>query len=303
MTRIVSIGECMIEMAPQTQRHSYQLGFAGDTLNTAWYLRQLMPDSDHIEFMTTVGDDALSDQMVAFLSDAAIGTSHIARRKNLTVGLYMIQLADGERSFSYWRGQSAARSLAQDQGVMAQALSNAEIAYFSGITLAILPSEDRSKLLAALSEFRRGGGIVVFDPNLRLRLWDTAQEMTQAVMAAAAVSDIVLPSHEDEAHWFKDSSPEATAQRYADQGAQTVVVKNGPDRIVVQQGGILSEHDPVRVADIVDTTAAGDSFNAGFLAGWSKGQTLDQAIMTASRVAAHVIQYRGALVPLPASFT
>ncbi|TLP59440.1 sugar kinase [Parasedimentitalea maritima] len=299
MTRIVAIGECMVEIAPTGQTSEYRMGFAGDTLNTSWYLRQLLGPQDQVDYFTALGTDSLSDQMVDFLSQADIGTGHIIRRGELTVGLYMIQLAKGERSFNYWRGQSAARTLAQESETLSQALAGADVAYFSGITLAILPPQDRERLLEILRAFRANGGSVVFDPNLRRRLWRSANEMTSAVMAAGAVSDIVLPSHEDEASWFGDTNPNATALRYAEQGAELVVVKNGPGQIVALTNGELSIHPPVSVTNIVDTTAAGDSFNAGFIASRIQGRTPAEAITTASTLAAQVIQFRGALVQLP----
>ncbi|SMP21356.1 sugar kinase [Shimia sagamensis] len=301
MTRIVAIGECMVELAPTGPTAEYRMGFAGDTLNTSWYLRQLLGPEDQVDYFTALGADTLSDQMMYFLTQSSIGTDHIIRRGDLTVGLYMIQLAEGERSFNYWRGQSAARTLAQDAATLTQAMIGADIAYFSGITLAILPPQDRERLLDVLRQFRTNGGSVVFDPNLRRRLWDSAGEMTSAVMAAGAVSDIVLPSHEDEKSWFGDTSPNATAQRYAEQGADIVVVKNGPGQIVTITNGELSMHTPVNVADIVDTTAAGDSFNAGFIASRMQGHNLAEAITAASTLAAQVIQFRGALIQLPSS--
>jgi len=299
MTRIVALGECMVEMAPTGPTAEYRMGFAGDTLNTSWYLRQLLGPEDQVDYFTALCADSLSDQMMDFLTQAGIGTDHIIRRGDLTVGLYMIQLAEGERSFNYWRGQSAARTLARDPAAVSHAIANSDVTYFSGITLAILPSQDRERLLDVLRQFRANGGSVVFDPNLRRRLWNSDDEMTSAVMAASAVSDIVLPSHEDETSWFGDTSPNATAQRYAEQGADIVVVKNGPGQIVAITNGELSMHTPVNVANIVDTTAAGDSFNAGFIASTMQGHNLAEAITAASILAAQVIQFRGALIQLP----
>ncbi len=296
MTRIVSIGECMIEMAPMDAAASYHMGFAGDTMNTAWYLRRLLPERDRVDYVTAVGTDSASDQMVQFLHDAGLGTGHIARRADRTVGLYMIQLQDGERSFSYWRGQSAARALASDTDTLTRALAGADMAYFSGITVAILPPEDRRRLLAVLAEFRASGGMVMFDPNLRPKLWSTPEEMTEAIMQAAGVSSTVLPSHEDEAAWFGDADLSATAARYANAGAQTVLVKNGGGPMLAMVAGEVTLHDPDPVAQIVDTTAAGDSFNAGYLAAVLQGQSTAQAVRAGARLAGKVIQARGALV-------
>lgn len=296
MKRVVAIGECMVEMAPQDVSRNFHMGFAGDTLNTAWYLRGLLGASDRVDYLTAVGTDAVSDQMVAFIKAAKIGTNHVVRRDSLTVGLYMIQLQAGERSFIYWRDQSAARTLARDGSLLDQALSGADMAYFSGITLAILPDDARATLLQALSRFRTGGGTVVFDPNLRPKLWRHPDDMMASVMNAAAQCDMILPSFEDEATWFGDREPLATVERYAGQGASVVVVKNGPHEILSCTNGMVNHHDPDPVEQVVDTTAAGDSFNAAFLAGHLEGHPLDRAIKSGSALAAKVIQRPGALV-------
>lgn len=297
MTRIVSIGECMVELAPSSVEGSYQIGFAGDTMNTAWYLRQLLGEDHQIDYLSAVGQDAISDQMLAFLADAGIGTDPVLRLPGLTVGLYMIQLQDGERSFSYWRGQSAARSLASDAEHLMRALNGAQIAFFSGITLAILSEDDRARLLQTLSTYRASGGTVVFDPNLRPRLWESADVMTASVMAAARVSDTVLPSHEDEATWFGDADPKATLARYLEADVKTVVVKNGPGEILISENGTISRVSPVAASKVVDTTAAGDSFNAGYIAALLSGKPIDQAVIDAATLAGRVIQSRGALMP------
>ncbi|TRW94200.1 sugar kinase [Paracoccus sp. M683] len=298
MKRIVAIGECMVELSPTAAQGQYGLGFAGDTLNAAWYLRRLMGDNGQVDYLTAVGTDTISDQMLGFLKDAGIGTTHIQRRPDRTVGLYLIQLDHGERSFAYWRDESAARAMAQDAEALRLALSGADIAYLSGITIAILPPDDRTVLAGILSDFRAGGGTVVFDPNLRPRLWKSDAEMTGAIMDFAHVSDIVLPSYEDEATWFGDADPRATARRYTDAGAGYVVVKNGPGDIFVTHDGreFISKVQPA--AKVVDTTAAGDSFNAGFLAAHLAGHSAEEAVTSGAALSARVIGQYGALSEL-----
>ena len=296
MTRIVAIGECMVEMAPVATEGQFCLGYAGDTLNTAWYLRRLLGAGDQVDYFTAVGIDAISEKMLGFLRQAGIGTERILRCDDKSVGLYMIQLGGGERSFCYWRSDSAARTLAADPVPLQAALDGAGIAYFSGITLAILPPADRSRLLKVLRQFRNGGGIVVFDPNLRPKLWASPDEMTQTVMQAAAVSDIALPSYDDEAHWFGDDSPEATVQRYATAQVGCCIVKNGSGRILAVEDDRRISCDPIQDVTPVDSTAAGDSFNAGFLAARLHGADLRDAVQAGAVLAAQVIANFGALV-------
>ena len=183
--RVLSIGECMAELAPSPQAGGFSLGFAGDAFNTAWYLAQISPQLD-VRYQTAVGDDRLSDQMLDFMKQSGIGTEHVARRPNETIGLYMIHLDDGERSFSYWRGQSAAHHLVSDVYSLKRSMGSADLIYFSGISLAILSPSARVTFLDAVRAHRASGKTVAFDTNLRPRLWQTPDEMRVCVQQAAA---------------------------------------------------------------------------------------------------------------------
>ncbi|MFT7059715.1 MAG: 2-dehydro-3-deoxygluconokinase, partial [Pseudorhodobacter sp.] len=184
--RFVAIGEAMVEMAPSGADGNFKMGFAGDTLNTAWYMRRALPQAWQVDYLTALGTDGVSDNMVGFLKEAGIGTDHIARLSGRTVGLYLIELKDGERSFAYWRGQSAARLLAADAARLQAGLTGAGVILLTGITLAILESADRETLYAALANARAMGAQVVFDPNLRPKLWPDAETMCRVIMEAAA---------------------------------------------------------------------------------------------------------------------
>ncbi|WP_420409357.1 sugar kinase [Hoeflea sp.] len=293
--RFLCIGECMVEMAPSPDG-DFKMGFAGDTLNTAWYARRALGVDWDVAYFTAVGDDAISSRMMKFFDDSGVTADLIRRIPDKTVGLYLIQLDNGERSFAYWRSDSAARRLASDTGVLKASLDTADLIYFSGITVAILPPSERQALLAAIAEARANGATIAFDPNLRPRLWENAETMRAAVMDAAAVSDILLPSFEDEASIFGDLDTHATAQRYSGQGAPLVIVKNGAGEMLAMHNGDTERFVPDPVTSIVDTTAAGDSFNAAFLADYLRSGHLRSALSTGASLAARVIGQRGALV-------
>lgn len=292
----------MAELSPQDEAGMFRLGFAGDTFNTAWYLRRISP-AIAVSYFTGLGTDAISEQLRETIRQAGISDRYGVVAADRTVGLYLISLENGERSFSYWRGQSAARVLAQDPVALAQAITDHDLIYFSGITLAILDSNGRETLLSALQVARAAGKTIAFDPNLRPRLWTDTDTMLEMTMAGAAVSDLLLPSFEDEAAWFGDARPEATAQRYRAAGARSVIVKNGAAAIYY-----LDPHGDGTVAvpkieKVVDTTAAGDSFNAAIFAGKHAGAPLDASIEAACALSGRVVMARGALVPVdPVAF-
>lgn len=297
MTRILSIGEAMLELSPADDSADWRLGVAGDTLNTAWYLRRLLPQDWQVDYMTRVGMGEFSRRMVDFLTGAGIGTAHVGRDPDREIGLYAISLKDGERSFSYWRDNSAARRLADDPAFMADALAGCDLAYFSGITLAILSPVGREALLAALAAARAKGTRIVLDTNLRPRLWSDPQTMCDTIHAASRHADLMLPSYDDEAAHFGDTDPQTTLDRYLSHGAGHVVVKNGGGKIWYQGADGCGKIDDLQTEIPVDTTAAGDSFNAGYLSAALQGKDCDTAIRAGHALSRQVIRHKGALVP------
>ncbi len=298
--KFIAIGECMVELS-SIGDNKFAMGFAGDTFNTSWYLRKLARPELQVAYLSAVGDDEPSHRMTAMMQDAGI-QPELTVRAGGHVGLYMISLNKGERSFSYWRDTAAARTLADDLLELPD-VSHGDIAFFSGITLAVLPPEGRARLLSVLQDARAKGVRVAFDPNLRPRLWQSSDEMCDWIMKGAAVSDIALPSFEDEEAFFKDADQEATGNRYLTQGCSLVIVKDGPDPVRVMTADTQAMVSPQKVDTVVDTTAAGDAFNAGFIAGMDAGLSPSEAVAIGCRLSAQVIGKPGALVEIdPESF-
>lgn len=299
VARFASIGECMVELAPQADG-LYQRGFAGDTLNTAWYLRALLDrEQSLVKYVTAVGTDALSDEMVRFIANAGIETSAIERIADRTVGLYLITLNGAERSFTYWRNESAAKLLASVGPRLDVALADIDVAYFSGITLAILSPEHRRTLFKSLAKVRARGGHVVFDPNLRLRLWPDRASMAAAIIEGYRAATIALPTSPDDAELYGDADALGTADRISALGVDEIIVKAGADPTLVRAGGLDAWVAAERVDQPVDTTGAGDSFNAGYLAArLAGGRSPAEAVRHGHLVASRVIQARGALIDM-----
>lgn len=298
--RVAAVGECMIELTeagPGTMRR----GYGGDTLNTALYMARLgAANGIAVDYVTALGDDPFSEEMLECWREEAIGTSRVARLPDRLPGLYMIRTdSSGERSFWYWRSTSAARDLtAPPHGAATLAsLARDDLVYVSGITLSILDDDGRERLVAAVAAARAAGTRIAVDTNWRPRNWSdigTGRDWTTRLFAEA---DIALPSADDDAALFGDATPERTVDRLHALGVPEVVVKNGAFGCIVGVDGRTERVPAAHVADPVDTTAAGDSFNAGYLT----ARLLDRPPAEAARVghtlAAAVILHPGAVIP------
>ena len=296
MAILVAIGECMVEVAP-AGNGSYSLGYAGDTFNAAWASRVLLPPTHAVRYVTAVGTDWVSDEMVNFMRAAGLDVSSVRRDPVRSVGLYAVRLVEGERSFAYWRSNSAATGLADDPALLAASLQGADMALFSGITLAILSGAARETLFAALAEARRNGTRIAFDPNHRPRLWPSDDAARDTLSAFCRIVDCVLPSFSDEAALFGDASPAATAARFAALGVGEIVVKNGPEPALCMVDGVPSWIPADAVERVLDTTGAGDAFNGAYLAARLEGLDPLAAVACGHQVAAAAVQTRGALIP------
>ncbi len=285
----------MIEMSGGEDR-TYRLGYAGDTLNTAWYLRALLNGDWSVDYVTALGEDRYSDDIRTFLKTNNIGTSHIQTVPSRRPGLYMIHQEKGDRHFTYWRDQSAAKLLADDKEALAKAVEKAELVYFSGITLAILAPRARGRLLGAIVKARDNGARIAFDTNIRPALWTSQRVMTGVLTAAASLCDIVLPTHGDEAPLFGDKSIDDTADRYLELGVEEVVVKDGAKEALIATAQERVRVAPKPGAKVVDATGAGDSFNGGYLSSRLSGHGIREAAEAAHATAGIVIGHKGALV-------
>ncbi|ESX50283.1 sugar kinase [Mesorhizobium sp. C416B] len=291
---VASIGECMLELSGQAGPN-WRMGFAGDTFNTLWALHALSGERP-ATYVSAFGDDPFSQGQISFFAENGIDIGASPVIPGARPGLYAITLTGAERAFTYWRSDAAARRLASDPAALAKSLENQALVYFSGITLAILDAAARKTLLAEVSKARAAGSLVAFDPNYRPRLWQSREEAQAAILDALAVADIALPTFPDEQMLFGDSAPQATAERFGKLVGE-VVVKNGEEPALIATGGALQPVPAQHVATPVDTTGAGDSFNGGYLAARLAGHAPADAVQRAHRVAAAVVQVRGALAP------
>ncbi len=301
MTSIAAIGECMLELSRRpgvgpSDHGSTVFSYGGDTLNTAVYLSRL---GVSVSYVTALGDDPLSSEMIESWRQENIDCSLVDRLEDAVPGLYFIDTdAAGERSFLYWRDQAPAKRLfddAENAERIFSALAAFDYVYLSGITLAILTEVSRDRLLGWLPEYRKAGGKVIFDNNYRPRLWSSTDAARACYSELYAMTDIALPTFDDECLVFGQASEDACLERLLDAGVSEIVLKLGAQGCRVRTS---SEDQRVSAYSVTaqDTTAAGDSFNAGFLARRLAGEMLAASADFGCRLASIVVQHPGAII-------
>jgi 2-dehydro-3-deoxygluconokinase len=294
MTKVACIGECMIELR-QAPGGLYSRGFGGDTLNTAVYLSRLGIATDYI---TALGDDSLSEEMIAGWQAEGVNTAKVARVPGKLPGLYMIETdAGGERKFFHWREAAAARLLMDlpQTGVILNSLAAYHAVYFSAITLSIYSEAGRGRLFAALSRARQEGTRVAFDTNFRARGWPDLDVARRVFTQAFETADIALASTEDLLPLWPGESNEALLARIA--SPEAVLKLAEPASIVHFKDAVEEVRAEPPAKPVIDTTAAGDSFAAAYLAARLTGADPVAAARAGHRLAGVVVCYPGAIIP------
>ncbi|MCD9502994.1 sugar kinase [Photobacterium phosphoreum] len=301
MKRIALIGECMIELNGSSFG-AMQQTYGGDSLNTAVYLARIAGQSVAIDYISALGCDAISDGMIMRWQQEGINTTTVLRDKHRQPGLYLIQLDEfGERTFLYWRNQSAARYMLRhpDFERIVKHLNDVDMVYLSGISLAILPPNDRDKIIDLLKDISNKGISIIFDSNYRPALWKNSEIARDCYRKLLAITDLALVTNDDEVALWGDVTEEDTLLRLKKSGVKQAVVKMGSkgnyyeDFVTNTRTFVAATF----VKNVVDTTSAGDSFNAGFIAGLITGKSPVKCSEQGHQLAGIVIQHKGAIIP------
>ncbi len=282
---------------PNARTGNLVRGFGGDTLNTALYLARL---GVAVDYVTALGDDIWSDEMAAAWGREGIGLERVRRLQGRMPGLYIIRTdADGERSFHYWRDRAAARDLFTEPGAAETEaeLERYDLVYLSGISLSLYGETGRAALFETLRAPAGPGR-----PG-RLRHQLPPPRLARPGRGLGGLPRGPGSGRRD----LRLGGGPGLALRRGGRGRGAAPPRPGRDR--AQDLGRIRPRRPGaarpgrhrragrRAARVVDTTAAGDSFAAAYLAARIAGLAPEAAAAEAHRLAGAVIGHRGAVIP------
>jgi 2-dehydro-3-deoxygluconokinase len=296
MADIAIIGEVMLELSPLSEKN-FALGVSGDTYNSACTLAGLGINTTYI---TSLGYGKSANIV---RHDADQRGVHLLEPKtviNKSPGLYMINNdATGERFFDYWRSDSAASYLFNNEDLlvpMLKQIENHNYIYLSGITLALMSESCRSKLYLFLMDYRKQGGKVIFDPNYRPKLWPGKATALKAINEILMYVDIYLPGFEEEEILFNAKSADDVTQRLLTIEADEIVIKNGPQNCLLLTNNQMKNIEITPSTDVVDTTGAGDTFNGGYIGARLSGLSAIDSIKFAAKAASQILRIKGGVL-------
>lgn len=303
MSSVVCIGEVMVELSGLTADGAAHVGFGGDTANTAIYLSRLSIGQAKIGYLTRLGSDVFGRQIAKSLHEEGVALPLDLICSNRQTGLYAIELSEsGERSFNYWRSESPGRDLLTGASAKAEIAfaSGFSALYISGISLAIMSQKGREVLLDLAREFRAQGRVVMLDLNYRSALWGKSSyfcQVDEIYSEFIEVSSVIKAGLDELDAVFSSMTPAEHASALSKLGAEIILISRDLDGLDVFHLGNCQTVVPDVVSDVVDTTAAGDSFNAGFLHEYLQSQHLLHAVRAGQALAARVVRHQGAIIP------
>jgi 2-dehydro-3-deoxygluconokinase len=296
---VVTFGETMVLFTPETTglmryAHTYSRKFGGAETNFAIGLARL---GHTVGWISRVGDDELGKALLSFIRGEGVDVSRVRLDPHAPTGIYFkeIRNAHDVNVYYYRKGSAASRMTAED--LDETYIAQAKYLFVSGITPALSES-CREMVWEAIRMAKKHGLKVVFDPNLRKKLWPE-QQARDTLLAIAAQSDIVLPGLAEGVFLFGETDPVQLGQRFLEHGAQTVVMKLGEQGAHYFTPETNAYIPGFRVERVVDPVGAGDGFAAGFVSGLLDGLPLPEAVRRANAVGAIVTMVNGDVEGLP----
>jgi fructokinase len=258
---ILCAGEALIDMLPR-KTEGGESAFApypgGAVFNTAIALARL---GAPVSFFSGLSDDLFGERLSRVLT--VNGVAHgLAARSSRPTTLAFVTLTGGQASYTFYDENTAGRMLSPAD--LPTIPADCAAGFFGGISLAVEPCAEAYVALA--ERMSASGRLVMLDPNVRAGFVADAGRYRARMERLFTLADVVKVSDEDLRWLLGDGDLGALAEAVRARGPAIVLVTRGAEGVTAYTGA-EPLHMPAPKAEVVDTVGAGDTFNAGFLAG------------------------------------
>ena len=294
------VGECMIELNGDisslgTSNSNMQVNFGGDTYNSAVYFKRLTDHKTNTFYCTALSNDNFSKKMILRFKNEELNCKYIRTDGNTPPGLYSIEIDErGERSFSYWRDHSPSKKIftGLNGKALIKNISKADTFYYSGITIGILDEIQQSQLINIGSSAITSA----FDFNFRRQLHSDKKKYKKLFKQINNSIDIHFVSYDDVQELFNVKSPVEVFE-ILDNKKNLVLIRY-KNNIIFRNNYEDIKTITVPHGEVIDTTAAGDSFNGAFLALLNNNNNIqiEENILKSHSITREVIRHKGAVI-------
>ena len=291
---VCSIGEAMIEIS-NIKNSFYNQSFAGDTLNFCNYLDKKKLNAF---FLSAIGKSEINQSLLDFVKSKNISTKYIKQINQFEVGLYLIKNKDnGEKQFFYWRDESAAKQYFNNIDFLNlyKELKNFDYIYFSGITLSIIHISKLNNFIKLLKLLKRKKIKIVFDFNIRPSRWNK-KNLNIFLDSVLKFVDICFLSGEDMNYWKNKNNIKSYEQIVRKYKLKHSIFRKNAKFTYVFLNKTRYVFKNKLLKKVVDTSGAGDGFNAAYLSNFIVNNDPVLALKAGSSLGSKIVMKKGAIV-------
>jgi 2-dehydro-3-deoxygluconokinase len=296
---VVTIGESMVVFTAQTDgmmryAQSFSKKIGGAESNVAVGLARL---GHSCGWISKVGNDEFGQSIISFLKGEDVDTSRVLTAEKSPTGIYFKELRRPNDIRVYYYRKGSAASTLSPVDLDREYISKAKYLHITGITPAL--SEDcRNTIFEAIKIAKNYGVKIIFDPNLRTKLWDE-ETARKTLLEITSKVDIILPGIAEGEFLLNEKDPTKLGEEFLKLGPSTVIIKVGEKGAFYFNNVASGLVRGFPVKQVVDPVGAGDGFAAGFISGLLDGLPLSEAVARANAAGALVTMVNGDVDGLP----
>lgn len=242
-------------------------------------------------WISKLGHDEFGLYVRNFIRSEGVDVSQVTFDNELPTSVFFKERRpNSDPAIYYYRKNSAFSSISK-QELDHEYIAKAKYLHLTGITPALSDSAQEA-VFTMLKLAKENRQKIIFDPNVRLKLW-SSKAAREVLVEIAKQSTIVMPGLEEGQLLTNKIIPEDIANDLLKYETEVVVIKLGEEGAFYATRNESAYVSGYKVRNIVDTVGAGDGFAAGFISGLLNGWSYSEAVKLGNRIGAYALEVEG----------